>query len=853
MSQMPQFTYVGAAASRAFVAYHPAGDGEHAAVLICPPFGNDDLCTYRIRREWAQELANSGHPVARLDLPGTGNAPGGPDDEGLLDAWTVAVGNVAEWLRETSGRTRVVALGIGLGGMLATRAAGAGAAIDDLALWAVPTRGRRLVRELRALASLEASSETAAGRDDVPSDGALASAGFVLSGETQRAIETIDLAAVVLPHADGRRVLLLERDGIAVEKRLRDALTGQGAAVETAPGPGYGAFVAPPQDAQRPAEVVARVTSWLAAAPAGPAAPDAAAPAHAHAAPELTLTVDGVELRERPFTSPHPDGSAFAIATTPVAGETTKTVVLLNSGAQRHIGPNRMYVELARRWAARGVAVVRADVSGIGEAGGEGYGTTGDARFYDDAYVAQVHTLLDRLERDGLPRDFMLAGLCSGAYWSLHTALRDRRVRAALTVNPRVLFWVEGHSGVREVRNVRKLGSPQTWRRLRDGEIDPVARGKEIGEGALDAIQGLPARVRARRESGSEENRLERALNTLQASDTTLVTVFTDQEPLLDELREDGGLDRLRARPGSHVELVRGPLASHTLEPLALQRAVHGLLDAAIERELVRPRDAADFDPDQRAAHDALWSRDDLVGGYASRDLRPPEVMWLIRQRDTLAGRVLEIGCGGGRISGYLADVSSDFVAFDISPSMVEHCARAYPHGRFELGDLHDLSPYGDGSQDAIVASFAVIDVLNDLERKRALRELHRVLAPEGLLLFSTHNVAHAPFIPLQLRPSSRRPVGLARELVHLPRRLANRRKMVPMQRIEADYSILNDEGHDFAVLHYYIGIEQQERQLREAGFELLEVFDLEGRQVKPGETAPHCPELHYVARRAAA
>ena len=54
-------------------------------------------------------------------------------------------------------------------------------------------------------------------------------------------------------------------------------------------------------------------------------------------------------------------------------------------------------------------------------------------------YVAQVRAVLDALQRRGLPRRFLLAGLCAGAYWSLHTALEDDRVAAVGLLNPREL------------------------------------------------------------------------------------------------------------------------------------------------------------------------------------------------------------------------------------------------------------------------------------------------------------------------------------------------------------------------------------------------------------------------------
>ncbi|MDQ6745221.1 MAG: alpha/beta fold hydrolase, partial [Actinomycetota bacterium] len=121
---------------------------------MCPPFGWEDMCSYRARRMWAAELAQAGYATARFDLPGSGDSWGSPHESELVQAWLSSVAGAADWLREVSSASRVVALGIGLGGLLAARALQQGAAMDDLILWGVPARGRTLVRELRAQAAL---------------------------------------------------------------------------------------------------------------------------------------------------------------------------------------------------------------------------------------------------------------------------------------------------------------------------------------------------------------------------------------------------------------------------------------------------------------------------------------------------------------------------------------------------------------------------------------------------------------------------------------------------------------------------------------------------------------------------
>ncbi len=247
----------------------------------------------------------------------------------------------------------------------------------------------------------------------------------------------------------------------------------------------------------------------------------------------------------------------------------------------------------------------------------------------------------------------------------------------------------------------------------------------------------------------------------------------------------------------------------------------------------------------------SVWSQHNFVGSYATRSLRPPEVVFLLRYAELLGGRVLELGCGAGRITGYLGARGGEVLGLDISQAMVDYCRARYPDLEFQLGDLSDLSALPERSRDVIVAEFNVLGVLDEVERKRVLREIHRLLTDDGLLLFSAHNLAFLPNIPTPagLVTRSRDPARVLWNLGRLPLRTRNHRRIGRFERRESDYALVNDQAHDYQLLHYYIGREAQARQLEQTGFELLDCLNGDGHSVGPGDRAADHSELHYAAR----
>ena len=580
-------------------------------VLLCPPFGWDDVCSYRSRRAWAQALAAANHPVARIDLPGTGDSGGSPRDPERLEAWTAAVSDAAAWLRTETGCERVAAIGIGLGGIVACRAVALGGPIDDLILWAVPARGRALIRELRAFAALEADSfpgyleeadsfpgyveGTELEPAPPPPDGSLEVGGFVMTPETVASLEQLDLTALDVPEAPRRGVLLLERDGLAPDRRLREHFERAGAMVTVAAAEGYGPMMDNPRVARPPRKVFARTISWLGEGPraldgvrarGGLSAAtvvaretlelDGAGARGAEAATDAGAMAGGTgAIRETPVSFEARSGRLFGVLAEPIGGPRAGVcVVLLNAGAIRRIGPNRMWVELARHWAARGVPSVRIDLRALGDSDGDERRYLSNAEYYVPELTEQALATLDELKARGLPNRFVLAGLCSGAYWSFRGALADERVVGAFMINLWSFFWSESLNAERDLRRLR------TPVRRRESVADILAAVLEgrLLRAALHALLGRARRGQRR------EREIDRALDLLRDREIQILLQLSGGEPLYDDLVRTGRIDRLERWP--NLVLDRIPSGDHTFRALRLQRHVHESLDRVLDRVL---------------------------------------------------------------------------------------------------------------------------------------------------------------------------------------------------------------------------------------------------------------------------
>lgn len=514
--------------------FHPAGAS--TGVVLCAPWGFEDLIMRTSWRHLAEAIAAAGYPCLRFDYPGTGDSLGTSLSVTSVSTWIKSIHDATEELRLRSGVRGFVYLGQSLGALLAMAAASTRRDVVALQLVAPVAKGRTYVREMAATAAMVADRlglQREPSRPVAPDSG-LDVVGFDLSAAMVADLKTLDAAAIVDLRTP--RIAVFDSPERKAGAEVSEHLRRCGLAVETHAIAPYHLLVSDATTLQplpvSPDEVVAALHDMAPASPWPAATPPRVAPA---------LVTD--LFREEPQRF-GPDGRLFGVLTVPAGARSRKPVVLmLNRGLNPHIGWRRVAVEHARALASEGVASLRIDLAGLGESGEEP--GRPENLIYSDLLLDDVTAAVDLLSRQGFT-EIAVTGVCSGAYLALQAARTDPRVTHAIAFNPQRFVWNDAEStedviryGLRSmtdyVGDVRSGGALRKLVRSR-ARIVPALRFL-LKSKLRKGLSRVPLALRSTLLRNSMAALVTTMFETLARRGTAVSLVFTEGDPGVDELR----------------------------------------------------------------------------------------------------------------------------------------------------------------------------------------------------------------------------------------------------------------------------------------------------------------------------
>jgi hypothetical protein len=280
--------------------------------------------------------------------------------------------------------------------------------------------------------------------------------------------------------------------------------------------------------------------------------------------------------------------------TEPAGGATGRpAALLLNAGLLHRVGPNRLYVALARRLAAAGLPVLRFDYSGLGESEARR-----DELTIEQSSLAEGVEAMEFLETSGVADRFVPMGICAGAENAHRLAREDARVVGAVLIDG-YAYRTPGYY-LREC--ARHLLSRRSWARLAASPLElrrllgvgrvASAAAPERNPGGLDFERQFPPRDTYREE-----------LTRILARNVELFMIFTG-----------GGMAEFYNHPRQFAEafpsLARHPRlrleymksADHTFTLRGHQDAVMASIDTWAGQALLRDEATESTDEPEAAA-----------------------------------------------------------------------------------------------------------------------------------------------------------------------------------------------------------------------------------------------------------
>jgi len=438
----------------------PASNG--VGVVIVPPFGREDICAHRTLRHLAEDAAHAGFIALRFDLDGSGDSAGVDTDPDRIGAWIRSIGDACDLVR-SNGASQLIMAGIRLGATLAILAGQERSDIAAMVAFNAVISGKAYLRELRALQMAMNLVPPPFSFDESGQE----TNGFLLNSKACEKLKALDLTATA-PAAP--KLWWLERDDM-VDRHAAwlDAWKTSGCQIVQRRVRGYAKMMDAPHANRVAQEFIDACIECARSIAAGLNAAPKKRPRKLLAS--ITLRIGETTIKEQAVTA---GGCMFGILAEPSKRDSERALLILNAGAIRHIGSNRMSVPLARELAATGWCVLRADLPGIGDS--PVYPGEDENIVYGPHGARDAAKLVEWLHARG-GRDIAVGGMCSGAYHAFRSALVAQQVDRIYMINCGVfgatvdfdpenanLFGDVAHYG-------QSVKSARAWRRLLAGKV----------------------------------------------------------------------------------------------------------------------------------------------------------------------------------------------------------------------------------------------------------------------------------------------------------------------------------------------------------------------------------------------
>lgn len=139
-----------------------------------------------------------------------------------------------------------------------------------------------------------------------------------------------------------------------------------------------------------------------------------------------------------------------------------------------------------------------------------------------------------------------------------------------------------------------------------------------------------------------------------------------------------------------------------------------------------------------------IFTGERFIPGIEDKKLETEHMQRYLGFRDLVQGKnVLDAACGEGYGSRILAEKAQSVIGLDISAGTVERANKSYASEcnnlKYVCGSIDNIEMVENNSIDVVI-SFETIEHVDEVVQNKFMKEIKRVLKPDGILIMSTPN-----------------------------------------------------------------------------------------------------------------
>lgn len=438
------------------------------AIIVCNPLGYEYSHAHRTIRHLCDAIAQSGNICLRFDYHGTGNSCSDLFSADLINEFINNIDQASHHLIEQYNIEKISLLGLRLGATLAAEYCRKHQ-IENLILWCPFIKGKTYVREAKALEKLASHKEKALNANKSYID----SGGFILTEESSNKLASIDLTKQ--NYLVNNKILIIDRDDLPTNDNLSRAIKeNSNIEAEHHIMSHYLSMMAEPQATEIPKKTINYITTWFSKYKT--LLNNIKLPTQFN----LSCELNNKQLIEKLCIDP--ESQLFGILSSRKNCNNKKVLLFVNSGSVHHVGPNRIYVQMARSAALDGFPSFRFDLGNLGDSiHGNPFN---ENHPYPSNSNKDIKQIINYLKNNYGYTEITIVGLCSGAHNTFHAGLNITSplpIDKIIMINPLAFYrktdgefdlpstFILEKQSQQYSQSVRNL---EKWKKLFSGNVD---------------------------------------------------------------------------------------------------------------------------------------------------------------------------------------------------------------------------------------------------------------------------------------------------------------------------------------------------------------------------------------------